>query len=124
MLVSDRLLRSSMLLDANFNLFESGKTLKLWSRAVFSWGLSSHRPEFIFLISNRFVRGMCYSQIHLEEPCTAQIGDRFVLRSSSCDTTLGGGEIIDASPLHHRRRSSQLIERLKKLQPKYGTDYF
>lgn len=116
MLVSDRLLRSSMLLDANFSLFESGKTLKLWSRAVFLLGTFESQARIHLLDKQSIRAGECaIVQIHLEEPCTAQIGDRFVLRSSSCDTTLGGGEIIDASPLHHRRRSSQLIERLKKL---------
>jgi selenocysteine-specific elongation factor len=38
-----------------------------------------------------------------------------VLRSSSGDMTLGGGEIIDAAPLHHRRRPELLVNRLERL---------
>jgi selenocysteine-specific elongation factor len=41
-----------------------------------------------------------------------QLGDRFVLRETSGDSTLGGGEILDPAPLHHRRRRPGLVERL------------
>jgi selenocysteine-specific elongation factor len=54
-------------------------------------------------------------QIHLPRPCVAQPQDRFILRSSSSDVTIGGGEILDVSPLHHKRRPLSLVEQLKKV---------
>jgi selenocysteine-specific elongation factor len=39
-------------------------------------------------------------------------GDRFVIRSSSSEWTLGGGEVIDIAPLRHRRRPERLIKKM------------
>ncbi|MFC2156151.1 SelB C-terminal domain-containing protein [Acidobacteriota bacterium] len=51
-------------------------------------------------------------QIHLPEPYVLRHGDRFVIRSSSNDITLGGGEVIDVAPLHHRRKPENLIKKM------------
>jgi selenocysteine-specific elongation factor len=54
-------------------------------------------------------------QIHLEKPAILVNGDRFIIRNSSNDMTLGGGVVIDTTPLHHRKRTPVLIENLKNL---------
>ena len=44
-----------------------------------------------------------------------QYGDRFVIRSTSNDITLGGGEVIDPAPLHHRRRSEKAVDGMRRI---------
>ena len=116
MVISDRVLRSSSLLDVNLKLFENAKKTGLWSQAHFHLGTYEAQVK-IHLINNNSIRGgeTSLAQIHLPFPCIAQSGDRFVLRSSSNDITLGGGEIIDAFPLHHRRRTNTLLERMTRI---------
>jgi len=116
MLVADSLLRTTQLLDARLYLFDQGRSLALWSQAMFLMG-SFEAQARVHLIDHNLLRpgenGII--QIHLPVSCVAQIGDRFVLRSSSSDISLGGGEIIDATPLHHRRRPAELVENLSRL---------
>jgi selenocysteine-specific elongation factor len=54
-------------------------------------------------------------QIHFPEPCILLRGDKFIVRDTSESVTLGGGEILDAFPLHHRRRPEKLLNYLKDL---------
>ena len=52
--------------------------------------------------------GMGFARLRLEAPVVARAGDRFVLRSYSPVTTIGGGRILD--PLPPRRRSVWPVE--------------
>ncbi|QBI19446.1 selenocysteine-specific translation elongation factor [Egibacter rhizosphaerae] len=61
-------------------------------------------------------------RITLDEPLPLAAGDRFVLRESGRDATLGGGIVLDAAPPHRRRgraarerRSTVLTERERAL---------
>jgi selenocysteine-specific elongation factor len=54
-------------------------------------------------------------QIHLSKPAILENKDKFIVRNSSNDITLGGGTIIDVQPLHHKKRTPHLIENLKYL---------
>jgi selenocysteine-specific elongation factor len=116
MMVADRLLRTTSMVDARITLFESSHKLQLWSQVIFLMGTLESQAR-IHLIDRNFLPpgtpGIV--QIHLSDPFAPQFGDRFVLRSSSGDMTLGGGEIIDAAPLHHRRRPEILVDRLERL---------
>lgn len=55
-------------------------------------------------------------QLRLEEPAVALPGDRFVIRSYSPMTTIGGGHIIDPLPRKHRRNRPPVIKQLKRLE--------
>ncbi len=55
-------------------------------------------------------------QLRLEEPAVALPGDRFVIRSYSPMTTIGGGQVIDPLPAKHRRNRPPVIERLMRLE--------
>jgi selenocysteine-specific elongation factor len=55
-------------------------------------------------------------QLRLEKMAVALPGDRFVIRSYSPITTIGGGKIIDPLPRKHRRNRPQVMEHLKKLE--------
>lgn len=54
-------------------------------------------------------------QLILERPAVALPGDRFVIRLFSPVVTVGGGQVLDASPEKHRRFSGQVLEGLEKL---------
>jgi selenocysteine-specific elongation factor len=55
-------------------------------------------------------------QLRLEEPAVALPGDRFVIRSYSPMTTIGGGQLIDPLPRKHRRNRLPVIKQLKSLE--------
>jgi len=57
-----------------------------------------------------------YVQIVLSEPAVVLPGDRFVLRSYSPVSTIGGGKILDIQPPKHRRMSSSTKSRLTLLR--------
>ena len=59
--------------------------------------------------------GSAMIQLILESPTVALPGDRFVIRSFSPLVTIGGGQILDASPKKHKRFSGQVLEGMKKL---------
>jgi selenocysteine-specific elongation factor len=116
MLVADRALGSSRLLDANVRLFSGVKPLGTWSQATLIMGTFEAQVRIHLLEKDRLAGGETgLAQIVLPQPCVAQAQDAFVLRASAGDTTIGGGEVIDPHPLHHRRRPPHLVERLKVL---------
>ncbi|HSA96960.1 MAG TPA: SelB C-terminal domain-containing protein, partial [Acidobacteriota bacterium] len=54
-------------------------------------------------------------QLILERPSVALPGDRFVIRLFSPVVTVGGGQVLDANPVKHKRFSGQVLEGLEKL---------
>ncbi|MBM4040747.1 MAG: selenocysteine-specific translation elongation factor [Planctomycetes bacterium] len=45
-----------------------------------------------------------WAQVRLAAQIVARRGDRFILRTAGGDATLGGGQVLDAHPLKHRRQ--------------------
>jgi selenocysteine-specific elongation factor len=116
MLVSDRPLASTTLFDVRLRIFSHAKPLERWSQAEFIMGTFETQVKIHLLESDRVMPGAsALAQIHLPLACCATAQDTFVLRSSSSDITIGGGEIIDPHPLHHKRRPPQLVAELKDL---------
>jgi selenocysteine-specific elongation factor len=116
MLICDRVIPPTTMIDAGLELFPQRRDLGIWTRAVFHLG-SYERQARIHLIDRDRLSGGTGAlvQIVLEEPCVAQYGDRFVVRNSSSDLTLGGGRVIDPAPLHHRRRPPKLVANMTRL---------
>jgi selenocysteine-specific elongation factor len=113
MMLADRELRPTRLIDARVELFEQTRELPLWTKVQFYLGTYEAQARMHMIDTDTLRPGeQGIVQLHLPEECIAQAGDRFVLRSSSDDETLGGGSVIDAAPLHHRRRPSSLVEKL------------
>src|SRR5262245_6278271 len=59
--------------------------------------------------------GWGLAQLFLDEPVTAVWGQPFVLRDSSAEHTLGGGQILQAAAAKLRRRHLETLERIEKL---------
>ncbi len=116
MMVSDRPLRGSFLLDAEIELLDDSQNIPLWSNAQFLMGtfectVRMHLIDADILHPGR--KGIV--QLHFDQTCIAQVQDRFILRRTSNDITLAGGRVIDVSPLHHRRRPVSLIRKLQTM---------
>ena len=116
MIISDRILKETKMLDANLELFKENPGLKLWSQVIFHSGTYEGQAKIHLIDRNKLNAGETgLVQILLKEPCVLQHGDRFVIRNSSSDRTLGGGEVIDIAPLHHRRRPEKLIKEMSAI---------
>jgi selenocysteine-specific elongation factor len=55
-------------------------------------------------------------QIHLDRPLVAHRQDRFIIRSYSPMTTIGGGSVIDPNPAKHRRFRAEVMKALGELE--------
>jgi selenocysteine-specific elongation factor len=55
-------------------------------------------------------------QLKLTEPVAAARRDRFILRIPSPSLTIGGGEIIDTQPRHHKRHQPAILAALEILE--------
>jgi len=116
MILSDRMLGSTSLIDAELRLFKQSPTFKLWQRVIFHAGTYESQARVHLIDKDRLNGGdNAFVQIHLERPSVLSHEDRFIIRNTSSDATLGGGRIIDTSPLHHRRRTEKLIKSISTL---------
>ncbi|MBD3392143.1 MAG: selenocysteine-specific translation elongation factor [Chitinivibrionales bacterium] len=116
MAVADRALGTTTMVDAQLHLFADAPACSIWAQAIFLLGTYEAQARIHLLDTDTLGAGQsALVQIHLPEPCVAVAGDPFVLRSSSSECTLGGGRIIDAAPLHHRRRRPELVRNLRSV---------
>lgn len=53
-----------------------------------------------------------FAQIYLSKDWYFVRGDHFILRNSSSNMTIGGGEVIDPLPLNHKKKSEKLTNSL------------
>lgn len=61
-----------------------------------------------------------FAQLFLASPAVVIAGDRFVVRSYSPVTTIGGGIVVDPLTRKHKRHTEQVLRELEKLQ--YGDE--
>lgn len=109
MVISDRALPATTMMDARLRLFPSCPRVGLWSRVAFHLGTFECQARMHLLDCDGAAGGdTVLVQVHLEQETVMQQGDRFVIRRSSGDSTMGGGEVLDVMPLHHRRRTEKV----------------
>ncbi len=116
MMLSGKILEETKIIDAHISLFENSQDLKLWSTIIFHSGTFESQAR-MHLLNKDILKGgqNAVVQIHLERSATLLTNDKFIIRNSSGNRTYGGGIIIDANPLHHRKRTPKLIENLTLL---------
>ncbi len=116
MLISDKKIEPNKMVDAVISSFENSSKLKLWSTMLFHSGTFESQVKIHLLNKDSLKPGdEAIVQIHLEKPATLLNTDKFILRNTSGDKTIGGGIIIDNNPLHHRKRTDKLIKNLTLL---------
>ncbi|RLC50884.1 MAG: selenocysteine-specific translation elongation factor [Candidatus Cloacimonadota bacterium] len=114
--ISDKLIKATNLIDVKFSIFQENVTLQLWNQVIFLLGTNRQMVRLHLLDKDYLEKGeTALAQIYLPKPIIALIGDKFIIRNSSGNLTLGGGEIIDPYPLHHRRRRKNQIELVRKI---------
>ncbi len=116
MVLSDKQLEETHLIDSTLKLFTDNYELGLWSKVIFYSGTFECGAKVHLLNKDSLKMGeTAIVQIHLEKPAILINKDRFILRNSANNTTLGGGIILDTKPLHHRRRTPKLLATLNQL---------
>lgn len=114
--ITDRQIDETSRIDAFIKLFDKSIALPLWSHAVFISGTYECQAR-IHLLNKEIVNPGedAIVQIHLNKPTILVNADKFILRNTSGEITLGGGYIIDTAPLHHKKRRPDLIKNLSQL---------
>jgi selenocysteine-specific elongation factor len=116
MVLCNKIITSTTMLDAKIKIISSGKKFELWSQVIFLSGTFESQARVHLIDSDNLKCGeTALAQVHLNQPLIAQIGDKFIIRNSSGDKTIGGGEIIDPYPLHHKRRTEKVIAQIKNI---------
>jgi len=116
LLLSSHEINPSTLIDVKLRLFRGDTKLGIWNQLLFLMGTVKQMVRVHLLDRDKLNGGEeCLAQIYLPRAIIALLGDKFIIRKSSGDITLGGGEVIDPYPLHHRRRRQQQIEIVKRL---------
>ena len=110
-------LAPSQRLDCIFNhLHSAGRNLKNRILVRLHTGTSEIRARMILLDRDELEPGEegCI-QLVLETPLAVVAGDRFVIRSCSPVTTIGGGLIVDPLPVKHKRLSPAILKDIRTL---------
>jgi len=108
-------LQASSLIDAYLDLLEDVDLFKgkSFAMVVFLSGSRETVCRIKNLNSSDEVTGSSmFVQIELEHPFPLLYRDRFVIRESSGDRTLGGGVVLDVRPLNHVKRSETVLQHL------------
>ncbi len=124
LLLCNRKLKPSFMVDAKLYLFPGKNTyLKLWSTVLFYTGTFYTTARVHLLDKDKLGGGEeALVQIHLTEGAILMPKDKFIIRNTSGDLTLGGGIVLDTNPLHHRRRTVKMIQLVKKINDAIESD--
>jgi selenocysteine-specific elongation factor len=95
----------SRTLDVFFRLLPNTPSLKTRSLVHFYAGTSETIARVILYEKEELKAGeSAYCQFRLHDPVVVMSGDRYIVRRFSPLETLGGGEVLDPSPLRRRRK--------------------
>ncbi len=119
MVISDRILKTTTMIDIHLTINPGRTSIRTHSDIMFHAGIYSLKAEINILTGEILHNGESgYAQLKLPRKCILRYGDRFVIRSSSGDKTLGGGYILDITPLHHKKRRATVTEALNSIHEK------
>ncbi len=116
MVLTNKLFETTNMIDAYITVFDDNIELKIWSTLVFYSGTFESIARVHILNKDKIKKNQsAIVQIHLDKPAILLNKDNFIIRNSSGNKTIGGGIIIDSHPLHHRKRTPELIKNLDLL---------
>lgn len=105
-------LTPAMMLDVKVCLLENAMfEIANESTVHFYYGAGEYIAKVV-LMDRELLRGgeEAYAQLRFKERLVARKGDRFVIRFLSPAVTIGGGIILDANPIKHKRNKENSIE--------------
>ncbi len=117
LLVDDAAWEPSLTLTAQLRLMEGAPApLRTRGRIRFHLGTTEVMARVALLERAELEPGaLGWAQLRLEEPVVARGGDRFVIRSYSPVTTIGGGIIVEPLPGKRKRLTGQELPRFDAL---------
>ena len=90
-------------LDARIRLLEGARPLKRGVQVRFHHGTRTTNVRVRLLDRDELKPGeSAFARLSLQDPLVVVSGDRFILRSSSPQNTIGGGTILDPAPTGRR----------------------
>ncbi len=106
------------MLDVKLRIFSSADRVVLNNSRVHLYcGSDEVLCKVILLDRDQLAAGEeCYAQLRLEEPMAVRRGDRFIIRFYSPIITIGGGRIIDALPVKHKRNREEVLAGMEILE--------
>ncbi|HKB98706.1 MAG TPA: selenocysteine-specific translation elongation factor [Terriglobales bacterium] len=109
--------RSTSRVDALLSLLASAKPFKDGARVHFHAYTTETIAEARLYGTKQLKPGdEAYAQLRLAEPMLLLPGDRFIVRQFSPVVTIGGGVVLDASPVTRKQRAADAIAFLKILR--------
>ena len=108
-------LRPTLMLDVRLEVLNGSPfSVKSGSWVHLYLGSLEVLAKVVLMKENELSEGQsAFAQLRFIEPVTAKVGDRFVIRFYSPVITVGGGQVLDAAPLKHRRHKSQVLEQFE-----------
>ena len=112
------------MIDTELSVFSSADRVVLNNSRVHLYcGADEVLCKVILLDRDALSAGeTCYAQLRLEEPMAVRRGDRFIIRFYSPLITVGGGRIIDASPVKHKRNREEVLAGMEILSKGSDSD--
>lgn len=106
---------AALRLDVRLSMVKgTSRVLKNQSRVHLHAGPAAVLCRVVLLEQDALAAGETgYAQLVLEEPLAVKEKDPFVIRFYSPLETIGGGRILDAHPVRHKRHDEQVMEYLK-----------
>jgi selenocysteine-specific elongation factor len=98
-------------LDARLTLLHSAKPLKNRARVHFHQGTAEAVAEVVLLdgASQIGAGESAFAQLRLDRRVLVLPGDRFILRQFSPLVTIGGGAVLDARAVRHKRKDAGVL---------------
>ncbi|UCH80923.1 MAG: selenocysteine-specific translation elongation factor [Nitrospiraceae bacterium] len=107
-------LRTTYFIDADLDMLKNAPISKLKNRSLvhFHTGTTELTGRIIMYDRDELKPGdSAFCQFRFKEPVTVMAGDRYIIRRFSPLITIGGGEILDVSPIRRKKD-----DRLKDLE--------
>ncbi|MGI6096998.1 MAG: selenocysteine-specific translation elongation factor [Dethiobacteria bacterium] len=103
--------------DARLSLLDAGRELNFWDPVHLHLGTARVVARVALLDRESLEPGeSAIVQLRFQSPIVAQRGDRFIIRSYSPMTTIGGGLVIDPDPPKHKRFRKEIYQLLETIE--------
>lgn len=121
MLATPGIVRPTYMIDARLEILaDYPRPVAHWTRVRFYLGTTEAFGRVVLLdIDQIEPGGWAYVQIRLESPTPAVSGDPFIIRDFSSSWTIGGGRVLDAHPVKHKRKRALVVSDLERREKGY-----
>ncbi len=117
-------LMQTMMVDVKIRMFDDAqRVLANGSRLHLYYGSAETLCKAVLLDKEVLKNGeTAYAQLRMDEEIAVRKGDRFIIRFYSPVETIGGGIILDANPVKHKRYRQEIIDALSVKEAGGETD--